>query len=59
MRYHICILQFLDFRIWPVSQKRRTKNFFLEGSVISKLANGHFAMLNSSVALVEVPSIGT
>ena len=34
-------------------------NFFLEGSIMSKLANGHFAMLNSSVALVEVPSIGT
>ena len=34
-------------------------NFFLEGSIMSKLANGHFAMLNSSVAPVEVPSIST
>ena len=58
MRYHICILQFLDFRKWPVSQKRRAI-FFLEGRIMIKLANGHFAMLNSSVALVEVPSIGT
>ena len=41
-----------------ISETKDKKNF-LEGSIISKLANGHFAMLNSSVALVEVPSIGT
>ena len=29
MRYHICIVQFWDFRKWPVSQKRRQKKNFL------------------------------
>ena len=37
----------------------KDKIFYLEGSIMSKLANGHFVMLNSSAALVEVPSIGT
>ena len=29
MRYHICIVQFWDFRKWPVSQKRSQKKIFL------------------------------
>ena len=33
MRYHICIVLFLDFRKWPVSQKRREKIFFLHSKI--------------------------
>ena len=34
MRYHICIVQFWDFRKWPVSQKQRQKNFFSQCKII-------------------------
>ena len=40
------------------NSETKGKNFFLEGKfffIFSTLANGHFGMLQSSLALLEVP----
>ena len=47
-------LKFSDFRKQPVAQKRMGKYFFVE-KIFSTLANSHFGMLNTFVALLEVP----